>query len=384
MPTIIDRYLLRQFVQVLVICFSSFIGLYIVIDAFPHLDRFVDYAEKNGGLLATMASYYAYRAIMIFDRTSGVLTLVAVMFTVTWIQRHHEMTALLAAGITRARVLRPVLVAAIGVSLAAAANREVVMPTIRHKLALDSKNLGGEQEAQMQSRWDSQTEILIGGDRIVPSQLKIITPNFVLPRHFDKFGKRLSAREARYLPANGDRAPPDGWSSGYLLSGVTEPKALLKQPSLLLDGKPVIITPIGNDWLQDDQLFIVSGVSFEFLSAGATWRDFASTREMIHELRSPSTDIGADVRVAIHTRFLQPFLDTTLLFLGLPFVITRTNRNPFIAIGLCLVVVTIFMLVVLGCQSLGWKGWLTAPQAAWLPLIIFAPVAAAMSGSLQQ
>ena len=378
MPTIIDRYLLRQFVQVLVICFLSLIGLYIVIDAFGHLDHFVDYAEKNGSLLATMAAFYAYRAVMFFDRTSGVLTLVAVMFTVTWIQRHQEMTALLAAGITRTRVLRPVLVAAIGVGLAAAANREIVMPSIRHQLALDSKNLGGEQEALMQSRFDYETGILLGGDKIVPAARKIIGPNFVLPRQLDQAGKQITAREGRYLPAYGDMP------SGYLLTGVNSPKALLKQPALLLDGKPVIMTPIGNDWLQRDQLFIVSGVSFEFLSAGATWRDFASTREMIRELRSPSTDIGADVRVAIHTRFIQPFLDTTLLFLGLPFVVTRTNRNPFIAIGLCLAVVTVFMLVVLGCQSLGWKGWLTAPLAAWLPLIIFAPVAAAMSDSLRQ
>jgi lipopolysaccharide export system permease protein len=378
MPTIIDRYLLRQFVQVLVICFLSLIGLYIVIDAFGHLDHFVDYAEKNGGLLAVMASFYAYRAVMFFDRTSGVLTLVAVMFTVTWIQRHHEMTALLAAGIRRTRVLRPVLVAAIGVSLAAAANREFIMPSIRHQLALDSKNLGGEQEALMQSRFDSQTDILLGGERIVPAQQKIVGPKFVLPRQFDQFGKQLTAREARYLPAHGDLP------SGYLLSGVIAPKALLKQPALLLEGKPIIMTPVGNDWLQRDQLFVASGVSFEFLAAGATWRDFASTREMIHELRSPSTDIGADVRVAIHARLLQPFLDTTLLFLGLPFVVTRTNRNPFIAIGLSLAVVTLFMLVVLGCQSLGSSGWIAAPLAAWLPLILFAPLAAALSDTLQQ
>ncbi len=378
MPTIIDRYLLRQFVQVLVICFFSLTGLYIVIDAFGHLDHFVDYADKNGGLLATMGAYYAYRAVMFFDRTSGMLTLTALMFTVTWIQRHQEMTALLAAGVTRARVLRPVLLAAIAVSLAAAANRELVMPAIRHQLALDSKNLGGEQQAQMQSRWDSQTEILIGGDRIVPSEQRIIAPNFMLPPPFDHYGKRLSAAEARYLPANGDLP------SGYLLSGVSGPKALLKQPSLLLDDKPVIMTPVGNDWLEADQLFVVSGVSFEFLSAGATWRDFASTREMIHELRSPSTDLGADVRVAIHSRFLQPFLDTTLLFLGLPFVITRTNRNPFLAIGLCLSVVTVFMVVVLGCQSLGAGGWIAAPLAAWLPLIVFAPLAVALSDALHR
>lgn len=379
MPTIIDRYMLRQFVQVLVICFLSLIGLYIVIDAFGHLDHFVDYSEKHGSLLGTLAGFYAYRAIAFFDRTSGVLTLIALMFTVTWIQRHQEMTALLAAGVTRTRVLRPVVLAAIGVSLVAAANRELVMPAIRHQLALDSKNLGGEQEAHMQSRFDSQTDILLGGNKIVPAEKKIVGPNFVLPRQLGPFGGRpLTAVEAHFLPANGDLP------SGYLLNGVSEPKALLTQPALLLDGKPVVMTPIGNDWLAPDQVFVVSGVSLEFLAAGAAWSDFASTPEMIRELRSPSVDLGADVRVTIHKRFLQPFLDTTLLFLGLPFVVSRTTRNPFLSIGLSLAVVTVFMLVVLGAQSLGSSGWLAPPLAAWLPLIIFAPVAAAMFDSLRQ
>jgi lipopolysaccharide export system permease protein len=377
MPTIIDRYLLRQFVQVLVICFLSIIGLYIVIDAFGHLDHFVDYADKHGSLLGTMASFYAYRSIAFFDRTSGVLTLIAVMFTVTWIQRYHEMTALLAAGIPRLRVLRPVLVAAVGVSLVAAANRELVMPGIRQQLALDTKNLGGEQESLMQARFDSN-RILIGGERIVPATKTIVRASFVLPRQLDQFGKQLTAAEARFMPAEANRP------TGYLLSGVTAPKALLKQPSLLVEANPVVITPVGNDWLRPDQVFIVSALSFEFLSAGANWRDFAATSEMIRELRAPSTDLGNDVRVAIHTRFMQPFLDTTLLFLGLPFVVTRTNRNPFVAIGLCLAVVTVFMVVVLGCQSLGSGGWLQPALAAWLPFMLFAPLAAGMSDSLRQ
>src|SRR5687767_12649615 len=107
MPTIIDRYLLRQYFQVLAICFLSLIGLYVVVDAFGHLDHFVDYADERGNLLGIMASYYGYRSIAFFDKLSGVLALVALMFTVTWIQRHQEMTALMAAGIPRMRVLRP-------------------------------------------------------------------------------------------------------------------------------------------------------------------------------------------------------------------------------------------------------------------------------------
>lgn len=379
MLTIIDRYMLRQFVQVLVICLMSLIGLYIVIDAFSHLDHFLDYGDKfHINPIKIMGTYYAYRAVAFFDRTAGVLTLIAVMFTITWIQRHHEMTALLAAGVSRVRVLRPVLMAAVGVSLLAAANREIVMPRIREHLANDFKNLGGDQETIMQSRFDSQTDILLGGEKIVPATKKIINPNFMLSRQFDQFGKQLNAKEAVFLPANGDLP------SGYLLSGVTSPKALLKSPALLQDDKTIIYTPVGSDWLEHDQVFVASGVSFEFLAAGATWRDFASTNEMIQQLRSPSTDLGADVRVAIHGRFLQPFLDTTLLFLGLPFVVTRTNRNPFISIGMSLGVVTVFMMVTLGCQSLGSSGWLAAPLAAWLPLMVFAPVAAATSDALQQ
>ena len=378
MPTIIDRYMLRQFLQVLAICFLSLAGLYIVIDAFNHLDHFVDYAGAHGGLLTTMGEFYAYRSLAFFDWMSGILALVAAMFTVTWIQRHHEMTALMAAGIPRLRVLRPVLIAAICVSFLAVANRELVIPQTRQQLATDSKNLGGQQQAAMQSRFDSQTDILLGGETIVFAEKKINRPNFVLPVGLDDYGRQLTAAEARYLP------PRDGHEGGYLLSGLTAPKALLSQHSLQLNGKPVVITPQDAAWLGPNDVFVVSGVSFEFLSAGSTWRDYASTRELIHELRSPSTDLGVDVRYAIHSRMLQPFLDATLLFLGLPLVVSRGNRNPYFAIGLCVGVVALFMVVKLGCQSLCLTGWLQPPLAAWLPLMIFAPAAVLLSDSLRQ
>jgi lipopolysaccharide export system permease protein len=378
MPTIIDRYMLRQFLQVLMICFLSLAGLYIVIDGFGHLDHFVDYADKHGSLLATIGQYYAYRSLAFFDWMSGILALVAAMFTVTWIQRHHEMTALLAAGIPRLRVLRPVVYAAICVSLLAVANRELVIPQTRDQLATDTKNLGGQKAAKMQSRFDSQSDVLIGGDTIVFAEQTIVGPNFVLPLGLDQYGRQLTAAVARYLPAH------DGLPSGYLLTGLTSPKVLLAQRALELDGEPVVLTPASAPWLKPNEVFVVSGVSFELLAAGSTWRDYASTRELIDELRRPSTDLGADVRYAIHSRLLQPMLDTTLLFLGLPLVVSRGNRNPYFAIGLCVGVVALFMVVKLGCHSLCLTGWLQPPLAAWLPLMLFAPVAVATSDSLRQ
>ena len=60
-PRIIDRYLLRQFVQVYLICFVSLTGLYIVIDAFANLEAFLDYSSGEGTLIGVMSKYYACR-----------------------------------------------------------------------------------------------------------------------------------------------------------------------------------------------------------------------------------------------------------------------------------------------------------------------------------
>ncbi|MGI9454976.1 MAG: LptF/LptG family permease [Aeoliella sp.] len=379
MLRIVDRYLLVQFVQIFLICYVSLTGLFVVIDAFGHIDHFMTYAHQHDQSLArVLAEYYSYRAIAVFDQTSGVLALVAAMFTVTWIERHNEMTALMAAGVSRFRVLRPVLVAALLLGVLAAANRETVIPQIRSHLAIDSKNLGGDRAEKVVSRYDSQTDILLDGDEAIASQMKIMGPNFVLPSRIAKYGKQLAAAEAQFVAAEGNRP------SGYWLRGVTSPKRLKEKPSVAVDGHKIIVTPHDAPWLADDELFVVSEVAFELLTGGSVWREFASTAELVTELRSPSVDLGNDVRVAIHSRLLKPFLDGTLIFLGLPLIVSRNNRNPYVAIGLAIGVVTAFFIITLGCQSLGNSGWIRPTLAAWLPLIVFAPVAVYLTESLRK
>ena len=104
---------------------------------------------------------------------------------------------------------------------------------------------------------------------------------------------------------------------------------------------------------------------------------------MITELNTPGVDLGADVRVAVHARMVKPLMDGTLLMLGLPLMLSRRNRNVFFSISLCLGLATAFMLVGLASQSLGGLGVLRPSLAAWLPLLIFVPVAAGMSYTLR-
>lgn len=370
---IIDRYLLRQFLQTFVICYLSLTGLYVVFDAFTNLDEFLRWAEKGGGLLAVMGPHYVYRAIWFFDRTAGLLTLTAAMFTVTWIQRHQELTALMAAGVSRARVVVPVIVSVVIISLLAAANREMVIPGLREQLAIKPRDMAGDVGRNLTPRYDNQTDVLLRGAATYADRQRIAQPDFLLPPSLDHYGKRLVAAEAFYQPPEGDRP------GGYLFQGVQEPLGLDGQSSLALDGMLVLITPRDANWLQPGQCFVASDVSFEQLTSGSAWREFSSTAALIRGLRNRSLDFGADVRVTVHTRIVQPLMDVTLLFLGLPLVLSRENRNVFLAIGLCALVTSAFVLVAIGFQYLGSIYAISPALAAWAPLILFVPVAVGLA-----
>jgi lipopolysaccharide export system permease protein len=368
---ILDRYLLRQFLTAFAICFISLAGLYIVADALGNLEEFISHAAKNGRLAATMAAYYGYRTIAFFDRTSGILALVAAMFTLASFQRHNEMTAVQAAGVSKGRIVRPILIAVAAISLVAALGRELIIPQFRDKFSRTPQDLAADAAKKLEARYDHQTWVLISGRQLLTNQEKIEAPSFILPPELSHYGRTLSGKTATYLRMSSDRP------AGYLFEDVTQPRDLADQPSLRLEnGEAVLLTPHDTAWLKPTQCFVVSSVEFDQLLDSASWRQYSSTWDLIAGLYNRSLDFGSDVRVTIHSRLVQPVLDLVLLFLGLPLLLRQANRNVFAAIGICLLVVIGFTLVVMGCQYLGTSMLVSPVLAVWIPLFLFVPLAA--------
>jgi lipopolysaccharide export system permease protein len=384
---LIDRYLLREFIKAFLIFFCSLVGLYIVIDAFNNLEEFISFAKTHRGLTSTegtggnlfviLGEYYAPRALGFFDQTSGILTLIAAMFTVTWIQRHNELTALQAAGIAKRRVLMPVILAVASIALLSAADREIMIPRFRYQLSHNAQNLGGSSSRELTPRYDNRTEVLFRGQSLHADQQRIEKPSFLMPASLQQYGKGYLADNAFYRPQTEERP------SGYLMVGLTLPRDLDDKPSLRLGDRVVVYTRRDLAELQPGECFVASDVNFEQLEDGASWRQYSSWLELVRGMRNPSLGFGPDVRVAIHARVVQPLLDITLLFLGLPLIVSGENRNVFRAIGLCLCVVLAFQVVVIACQWLGSSYYVNPALAAWLPLLIFVPTAVAMSDPLR-
>lgn len=363
----IDRYVLRLFFKSLIVCFLSIGGLFIVVDAFSNVDRFVSYAQEKGSVVGVLWNFYGARMLSLFDFSSGLLVLIAAMFTVTWLHRTNEFTALLAAGLPKARIVLPLLAASVIISLLGAVNRELLIPRFREHLSHGWKDLVGSGLHPMEPTYDNETNVLFDGKHIIERERKIEEAVIRLPVGVPGIGRQLSAAEAIYVPAKGKRP------GGYLLRGVKQP--IEEMSSVLLGKRPVVYAPQDASWLEGDQLFVASRLTFTHMTADKAWRQWSSARQLIGALRNPSMDFGADVRVAVHLRLVKPLLDLTLLFLGLPMVLSPGKTSVFAAAGWCFLLVTAFYLVVVACQGLGSNYMISPVFAAWCPLMVFTPIA---------
>ncbi len=378
----IDRYLVIQFIKGFGVWFTCLAGLYVVADGFANLDEFMKFAETGWDLARVMGDYYLFQSVLLFQRISGIVALVTAMFTIHALQSNNELTALLAAGVPPRRVLLPIIVMACGVAAVNVVVREQVVPRFMHKLRRTPQDIDGQKGYPVQPRYDHQTGILLQGDMIYTAQGRMTRPSLILPARLHGSRLMLVAEAAEYLPATAEHP------AGFLLLNVQEPNGFGKRSSLTLstqrpdgseDIQTVVLTPADHPWLEPEDCFVRSGVTLEDLADGMQWQQLQSTSRLVQTLHNPSLDYGGSTRVLIHARLVQPLADLTLLALGVPFALTGRNRNIFVAIGVCILVTLTFVVVSIAAHWLGTTSLLSPAFSAWLPVLLFAPLAVWLS-----
>jgi lipopolysaccharide export system permease protein len=372
MISLLDRYVLGLYCKALFLTLLVLGGMYVFIDMIGNIDDLAAYVPKGSPITAFPAlllEYYGPRVLWVFDRIAGMMATAAAIFSITWMMRTQEMTAVLSTGVPPSRVIRPIILATLAVSGLAVTNREVWLPRFRPQLARNAQDWHGEKGKNCTPQFDPRSDVLISGKKTVGKERRIEAPLFRLSPELAAWGRRIAADNAWYMPFE------KGRPAGYLLTGVKQPANLDQLGSLMLQGEPMLYSPSDTPWLKPGECFVVSVVSFEQFSLGAGWRQNLSTKELVLGLRNRSLQSGADMLVTMHGRFLQPLLDLTLVFLGLPLVLSRGNRNIFLAGAICLGLMATFFVVSLVCQGLGNNYLLSPALAAWLPLLIFGPIA---------
>jgi lipopolysaccharide export system permease protein len=201
--TIVDRYLLKLYIKVLLVSFTSLAGLFIIVDLVNNLDEFLKYGKRNsGGTGAVILEYYGPRLLLFFDQIAGLLAMLAAAFVLTVLARTNELTALLAAGVGPARILKPLLAASLLVAAGGAINREYGLPKVRDSLSRNAQDWLGESGRKCTPTHDQRTDILISGQATFANQKRLSEPLLDLPPDFAVWGRRITARDAFYQPAD--------------------------------------------------------------------------------------------------------------------------------------------------------------------------------------
>lgn len=342
----------------------------IVVHLFTNLDDLIDAGKTVGSLPSVLIGYYGPFTLSLFTRLCPLFALMAMLFAVTWLKRTNELTALMAAGIPKGRVLRFPLIAMVGLVSLSTGIREFVIPHYQDVLSKTPQDLSGENYRALRPALDPLTGILIAGHHIELLNQQIIRPIFRLSGPAAILGPQISAETAKYEPAN------DTHPAGYLISGVTTTINVDKAASFMVNGVPVVHTPSSSSWLEPDQLFLTSSVQFFLLQGGSSWGQYDSVWSIVRRLHAQPSFYGPDVHVKIHSRLTQSIADVSLIFFGLPVVLRRTDRHLFwLAAGTTSSIV-FFTVFSLGIQTFAANSQTVPPFiGAWLPLLVLAPIA---------
>ena len=368
--TKIDRYILVLFLRTALICFCSIAGIFVVFHAFSHMEDLLRQGQHQGSLITVFIRCYGPYMLLLFDMTGAIITLMAFLFTVGWLRRTGELTAILSAGISHGRIFQPIVYASLTIILVQLANRELLLPNYRDSLSFKAKKVFADGEEPISLQKDYMNQVSLDGDGLDVKTNLIHRPNFRLDGDYPGFGEILVADTAQWLEADTKH------DAGYLLNDVEFPVAIDELESVGLEDRVILFTPKDFPWLQKGQCFFATAVHPELLRDNKEAKSRASVAALISRMRNPAIFNPPSLEVMLHERMVRVPLDFGLILLGLPIVINRHGRALFFMVGVAMFTVLGFFVVKTIGTTLGSNGiWLSPSMAAWLPLIVVAPIA---------
>jgi len=345
---LLTRYLLSLFLRNLLLALSAFCGIYLLIDFFEKVDDFIEVA-------APVPLYFAYflgNLPMIVVQVIPLAMLMAAFMTIGGLSRTGELTAMRAGGMSLLRITRPLLAAAVVLTVLVILLQELVLPlTTSATRDIFDRRVRGKQELlqtrdQVWLRVDNQ--ILHIGQALPKSGELHQVAVYTLDEQF-RVTKRIDAKSASFAE--------NAWTLHDATSRSFNPDTGEMTGSGHADQAPLALAKTPEDFSSADP---------------KQWElSFTDLRRLVRQSEREGTD-PTRYRVDMHAHLSSPFACLIMVLLGIPFALQR-GRNSSLALGIVISIVTGVSYFILHsiAMAFGYSGILPAPLATWATNILF-------------
>jgi len=357
---IIDRYLLKHFIGPFLFCLLIFVMFYVVIDLFDNLNEMIE----NKMDLRFLIPYYLNFIPLIIVQMAPIAVLISIMFSLGNFNKHNEIVAMQASGISLLRILTPLIATGFLISVAMSIINDRVVP-------FTTMNASTIKEEKFESvkRKNKKVEKIYENIAFYGEGNKI-----VFARKFNTYNDRIlelivhnqdaDQNVAAKLTARAAQWKNGKWVGKDVMFYNLDPTGrIIGDPQffeeMVLDIKE---TPIDFKKIRHQLSFM----SFEFMS-------YAELKEYIKRLSFEKGPTMRGLKVALNQKVAFPFVSLIVILIASPFALVHTRRGGVlfgvaISVGLVLGYYTVMTVSL----AMGKAGFIHPTVCAWLANLLFA------------
>ena len=357
---LMDKYLLKEYVVGVLFCFTAFCLIYIVLDLFYYLSRFLDAQTPP----AIIAYYYLLWVLPFLEYLFPASLLFAALYTLWRMARNNEVTAMRAGGVSLNRIMAPFMGVALVFAVSTVAIKEWAVPATREW-----------QRNFLDARRHYDPEALMSK----PASFVYHAPGVNAVWFIDRFDVNrpeiLHGVKITETRENGTRereivASEAHWLDGQWWFFDAAIQAYRDSPFHVPYGVPEQFPSAGVE---------ITGLCIEpqDIAVNAKPWDFLSTREMMRRIDLHPHLSGEDLarkKTDIHFRMAIPWACLVVTLFGIPIGTRSSRQNILLCLVLALTSFFGFYALLHVGVFMGRNQWVPPWLGAWLSNIVFAVV----------
>jgi len=363
----LDKYVAKSFITGYFIAFMVMIGLCVVVDLFVNIDEFAEHTDKGiMTVLANIGTYYGSQCTLYFRDLAGMITVLAAVFSLGKMTKHNELIAVMASGVSLKRVIAPIILLSIVFTGFLVIDQEILIPRLANKL-IRIHDYDAEKGSQY-SVWfmsDSQGS-LICTPKYTEKTKTMTNPTFILRQQGKKLNEwkvvgKVKANSAVY---NQDKARWDLDRGIRTILNTNDSSENQGQPDIdKVDYFATDVTP--------DQIPLRRQESYKAMLSSRQLANLANQETKIKD--------QAELISQQNFRITDPIINLIMLMVALPVLVCRDPKAMKPAIAKSFAITAACFVVAFGCKMISTEEFIFNriwPELwAWLPILIFFPVA---------